>query len=234
MEFIEDDFVRMRFNPRVVPQGKRIIDHYPDLQRIFRRDAVFFLETQFGTGGAERVIRYICFMYDMHTPLKRIVNYSSRKTTAMKLAGFSIKDNELIEPSLDKDELDSTGIEVTFTPHKDLFYNKMDMTNRLIVLFARSFKDYNYVRLQAMEETYFRNIENMMNGKNNASQDKGAMEVVEKTEKVISALYEEVYNGKPEKDLIKETMMVMEEDSLGIQPEDIARRLLDGEYIRPY
>lgn len=229
MEFIDDDFTRMRFNPRVVPITKSVVEHYEDLRRIFTRTTMIELETAYGYGGAERVARYVCYMYDMNTPLQRITNYGSRKTTAMKLAGFPIKDNELQEPTFPKEWEGPSR-----SPNRDLYANKGILANRVIVLFIRAFKDYKYTHLKAMEETYFRNIENMMNGNNSSSQDKGAMEVVEKTKKMLDELYEEIYTAKPELELMQETMMVMEEEGLGIEPEDIARRLKNGEYIKPY
>lgn len=230
MEFVEEDFNRMRFNPMAVPQGKLLVDHYPELTRIFTSEVRLNISMQFGNSGTERVAKYICFMYDPNSPLRSLSNYALRKSSAMRLARFPITMPNMGEPVFPDDASDS----LTRTPHRDLFTNKLPLTNRLIVLFIRAFMDYKYAYLCALEETYWRNLESMIDGHNTASGDKSSMDTVDKAKAKLDEVYAEIFTEKPERELTQETMMVMEEDKLGIEPEDMAKRLKNGEYIKPH
>ena len=223
----------MMFNPMVPnAEGNKIFKIYPQLEWLKTVDAVFECEPY---GGVDKVVRYILFMYDAKTPLKKINNYKSRKRNAMMLAGYEF-DGDLPKESSRKKVKDGEKIPMGYkhmNPIQMMMAGKSPIVNRMIVLYVRMFKSHKFALLSGLEESFFRNVENMYSGDNAAKEDKEALIFVEKSQKAISDLYEDIYHAKVDNELISETMSVIFEESLGLNPESMAERLSEGKYVSP-
>jgi hypothetical protein len=229
----------MMFNPMDdKAKGMNMFKVYPDLNILKTPSTVFEAEPY---GGIERVVRYILYMYDRRTPLRQIKSYKARKRHAMLLAGYEFEDDivkEVAKPKRkDKDEDGEPkkypeGASHMF-PIRTMMQGRSNFVNRLSVLFVRMFRSYDFSLLTALEESFHRNIENMYQGDNKAKEDKDVLDYINKSKASIMALYEDIYHSKPDQELISETMMVIHEESMGLNPESMADRLSEGRYLKP-
>lgn len=240
MEFNKEDFSEMLFNPTVVPEKKTMLTQYIELEKMF--GSMDFVINADQYGGIDRVLRYICFMYDMRTPLRKITSYPARKKKAMQLAGYLFDKDGQIQESLEakipkgrKKKTDEGTVSNTAskrTYFKDVMTGKSVFVNRMIVLYLRRFRNHEYAYLVAMEEAYFRNMEKIMFSENTSTEDKNALLLIENVKSRIDSAYQDVFLHKPDSQHVEEVFMVIEEEKMGISPEDMARRLAQGEYIR--
>lgn len=246
MEFTNEDFSGMLFNPSVVTGGKSLTSYYPELDTMF--GGVDYVINAESYGGLDRVLRYICYMYDMRTPLRKITSYPSRKKKAMQLAGYSFdEDGNIVNSSTptptgkgkrkrydddDDDDDDDAPKKRGKNKFKDVMTGKSVFVNRMIVLYLRRFRNHEYAYLVAMEEAYFRNMEKIMFSDNTSTEDKNSLALIENVKSRIDSAYQDVFLHKPDSQHVEEIFMVIEEEKMGISPEDMARRLAQGEYIR--
>lgn len=242
MEFKNEDFLEMLFNPTAVPEKKTMVSHYDEINKMFGNPE-FVLNAE-NYGGLDRVLKYICFMYDMRTPLRKITSYPSRKKKAMQLSGYTFDEDGNIQESLgvkakgrpkkegNEDEEMIARATKNRSPFKDVMTGKSVLVNRMIVLYLRRFRNHEYAYLVAMEEAYFRNMEKIMFSDNTSTEDKNSLILIESIKSKIDSAYQDVFLHKPDSAHVEEVFMVIEEEKMGISPEDIARRLTSGEYIR--
>lgn len=240
MEFNKEDFSEMLFNPTVIPDKKTMLSYYSELEKMFGGMDFVINADQFG--GIDKILRYICFMYDIRTPLRKITSYPARKKKAMQLAGYLFDKDGQIQESLGT-KVSKRGKKKTnedFDPmpsskgtsFKDVMTGKSVFVNRMIVLYLRRFRNHEYAYLVAMEEAYFRNMEKIMFSDNTSTEDKNSLLLIENVKSRIDSAYQDVFLHKPDSQHVEEIFMVIEEEKMGISPEDMARRLAQGEYIR--
>lgn len=130
----EKDFTGCLFNPLV---KKPMLKAYPRLSEITPHDSDTLPHF-------DRVIRYICFLYDPKTPLiisERDLNY--RKQVAAELSGFDIEDDEeFLQP---------------------LYNSQYEWAVTLLMRFLIRFaKQRQWAYICAIEMAYWENIQRIM------------------------------------------------------------------------
>ena len=212
MDFKTTDFDDMTFNPVTVGR-KKMTDVYPVLKRFVSDDMMLAFEK---IGGIDKFLKMVSYMYDKGTPLRKITNYQARKREAMTLAGYKTDK---------RGDWSAEG--------KHVYEEKDPIIPRAIVLFVRQFHSHKYSAYVAFDRAFHRATEQLMSGSGTATGDKAAIDNMKTLEARLEAAEKELFMGKPSEVISKEVLMVMEEESLLIAPEDIAERLRMQEYIQP-
>ncbi len=195
--FADNEFDKMMFNVYRVPHNRSVLKAFATLSKLPE------LKKRLSGGlDKNKVLRYICFMYDKNSPLrKRFPNIMKRKIESARLAGF---------------KLDEEGI---FTENvEDMLSGKNRSVNKMIIAVVRSHRNVKYSYLVSIEESFYFMMEEVVGGEmKNMGRLKEVQNEIEET--VLEMMNED------DNPLIKEELFkYMEEERLNLRPEDIARK----------
>lgn len=158
-----------------------------------------------------KVIRFIVLFFDMAEELSvSHPDIMARKLFAAEVAGF--------ERDADRRFSDEVAL---------MLIGKNENVNRMIVRYVKLFPEPqypSYVAYQAM-------LMQQMVASMNETDPKLVKEIrlnITDLNKQISALVEKIFRGDTSASLMKSLYSSMEEEKLGIRPEDVARALQDG------
>jgi len=139
--FADRDFSKLMYNPRTIAADKSIVRKYPQLGKLPS------WRMQITTMDKQKVFRYIIYMYDRNSPFRTKFNdLNKRRIEAAKEAGFRLTQGVFPEDV------------------EEMLKGKMDKINRMIVDFVRHHRSYKYSYLVANEESFYRIMQQVLNG----------------------------------------------------------------------
>lgn len=193
--FAENEFKDMMFNVALVPPQKFVTNAYPKLRKI----SEFKLKPS--NIHKDKVIRYIMFLYDSKSPFRvKFNDVLQRKVEVAKGAGW--------EPN--QDGLFDNEVE-------GLLRGDNKIANQMAVAFIRLHRNFKYSYLIALEETFYRYLnETLMGNMTNVSKMKS-------TQAELEEIITELTNEDTNPHLRNELLRYVEEARLNLRPEDIAR-----------
>jgi len=204
LTWIKNDFKDMHFNVWE-NQRRDLIEMFP----VFA-DYVEF-NVNIGKLNRNKVIRYVCFMYDKGSPLpKKIDNIWQMKLEAATLAGFE----------MDRQKRFSDDV-------NEMLAGKIKAVNHMIVRFLSFFHDINFMTYKMYKEKYFDVMVQLKESK-----DPKVLESLLKSVKTltneISLLEGKIFYPEDSEYLIQAMYEQAEFEELELTPEFIADRLEKG------
>lgn len=195
--FANNEFDKMMFNVYRVPHNRSVLKSFATLSKLPE------LRRRIYTGlDKNKVLRYICFMYDKNSPLrKRFPNIMKRKIESARLAGFNLEEGGIFAENIE-----------------DMLSGKNNSVNNMIVSIVRAHRNVKYSYLVSIEESFYFMMEEVVGGEmKNMGRLKDVQNEIEET--VLEMMNED------DNPLIKEELFkYMEEERLNLRPEDIARQ----------
>ena len=203
-QFTDIEFKDMMFNPSKVTEEKNIFDLHPKLKsiKIFKSD-----KRRDKSLDNNLVMLYIICMYDMNSPYR--VTYHDARKRKIEVAhdvGF---------------KMDKTG--VFEEDVEDMLRGKIKSVQMKIVEFVRMHRNEDYAYLITVEESFYNMMYEVMSG--NARKHGELKNIKEEFSRVKTDLLASDDNPY----LNDELLRYIEKDSLGIRPEEIALKILNGE-----
>jgi Holliday junction resolvase RusA-like endonuclease len=205
MDFKASDFDKLTFNVYRLDTTKRgLFDYFPILETYFKElvdelnDAT---ELDYNV-----VLKYVIFMYDTRTPLQYIDNILKRKMNAMELAGVPVDDSgNFIEAYISS--FDGFSFEV----------------NRIIVKYCRIQRNHDFSELKFYDDTFY---SEMIYAKTESDATKRGkiLENITKSKEQIKVLQEKILMGDNAPRLVNYLLSEVEDDTLGLRPEEIAEK----------
>ena len=164
-------------------------------------------EFQVKVGSKRKIAQYIILMYDKNNDEIRAEYpfYPQRKMEVAKCVGL-VEGNKA-----------SKAVE-------DILIGKNEDVNAMIVRYLTLFNDPDLLILSAYYEIYI----NLNKSAYRGEVDKNTIANLETVNKAIKDLTDGLFGGKDETELRKELYKSIEEQSLGIRPEEIAEALQSG------
>lgn len=199
--FIDQDFSKLMLKVRIVPQEKSLLKVFPELNKHQE------FKVKFDNLNRNKVIRYVVYMYDKNTPLrKKFPDILRRKVEAAKEAGFKINKVGLFEDDVE-----------------EFLRGKNDKVNRMIVAYARIYKNFRYSYSITVEESFYGLMRSIIAGELKNLPD------LKKAQKELDESMDELLSGDKNPFLVEETLRYMETERLALRPEDIARKMKNNE-----
>ena len=201
-QFSDKEFSQMMYNPIRVQPGEGVFKVYKDLakHRAFKLDP--------GEGiDNNKLMQYIFCIYDKNSPYKKkITDILKRKIEAAHDVGF---------PE------DEGGI---FTsPIEDLLKGRNRIVNMKIVEYVRMHRNFKYAFMTSIENSYYNIMVDIMGGATKQINDARNRQ----TELEDTLL--ELLNQDNNPYLRDEILRYMEDERLQLRPEDIAKKMQNGE-----
>ena len=192
----------MRFDPTRVPEGTDILKFYRDLGRIRE------FKANPGEGlNNNKVMLYILCMYDFHSPYRLKYNdVLKRKIEVAHDVGFTVEEGGIYEPVVE-----------------DFLKGKNAIVNKKIVQFVMLHRSYKYAYQISVETAYFNLMLDVQSGETKSITKLG--ELRDELESNLTELLNQDNNPY----LRDEILRYMENERLQLRPEDIAKKLQDGE-----
>jgi hypothetical protein len=201
-QFHSKEFQQMMFNPDRIPEGTSVISFYKELGKIkeFKASA--------GEGiDGDKVNLYILLMYDKNSPYrKKFHDALKRKVEVAHDCGFEVIEGGMFE-----------------SPIEDMLKGKNEIVNKKIVQFVRMHRSYNY-SYQVSVETAYANL--MLEIQ--AGETKGLRQLADMRDDLERNLTE-MMNEDNNPYLKDEILRYMESERLALRPEDIAKKMQNGE-----
>lgn len=204
MEFEPEEFRRLSFNVHELPAEESVIDNYGNLKMHPEFQAKLSFLDQ------DKVIRYIIYMYDYHTPLQKVPDLYNRKMIAADLSGF-IKNEE--------------GHYSSFV--EAMLMGQNPMVNRMIIKFCILNKGSKYAMIKVSEQRYFSNLADIL--KEDEDVNNKFVSETRKMGEELEKAKQELLNEDNNKILVEDLYSYTEAENLGLRPEDIALKLKNGE-----
>ena len=193
--FAESEFKDMMFNVASVSSQKYVTNAYPKLRKI----AEFKLPLN--NIHKDKVIRYIMFLYDAKSPFRvKFNDILQRKVEVAKGAGWETDTGGLFDDNVES-----------------LLRGDNKNANQMAVAFIRLHRNFKYSYLIALEETFYRYLnETLMGNMTNVTKMKS-------TQAELEEIITELTNEDTNPSLRNELLRYVEESRLNLRPEDIAR-----------
>jgi len=201
-QFNDKEFSQMMYSPARVPEGTDVLKFYKELSkhRAFRLDP--------GEGiDNNKLMQYIFCMYDKNSPYRR--KYSDvlkRKIEAAHDVGF-----------------EDTGGGVFTSPIEDMLKGHNRVVNYKIVEYVRLHRNFKYAFLVSIETSYYSIMLDIMGGSTKQIGD--ARNIQTELEDTLI----EILNQDNNPYLKDEILRYMEDERLQLRPEDIAKKIQNGE-----
>src|SRR6056297_406141 len=160
-----------------------------------------------------KVIRYIVYMYDMNSPLQEMNGITSRRNRAAELAGWEKKD-------------DRFGKSV-----EDILMCRISHVNKMIIRYARIQKDSDWATLVTYEDSLYTQLDALRNN-SEGKETKDILQNIEELRKSITNLKRVMLEGDDNSNLTHDLYDTIENESLEFRPEDIAKKIKSGEYVK--
>jgi len=202
LQFHSREFQNMRYNVEKVPEGTSVTQYYKELGKIreFRNSA--------GEGiDNDKVNRFVLLMYDQKSP-------------------YRAKYHDILKRKVEvAHDLEFTTIEDgTFeSPIEDLLRGKNNIVNRKIVQFVRMHRSFKYTYLVSIESAYYNLMLEIIGG-----DTKNIIKAKDLRDDLEESLLE-LLNADNNPFLKDEVLRYMEDERLELRPEDIAKKLQNGE-----
>ncbi len=201
-QFAPIEFENMWMDPSRVPMDANVFEAYPDLKRykIFTKSAGKTIDNY-------KLMKWIMCVYDKGTPYReKYNNTSKRKIEAARDVGFEVTDSGIFHVDIE-----------------NFMKGGNVIVNAKITEFVRRHRDHKYSYLVAMENSYYKIMEEVLAGKTERVKDLRSIQ--EELESTMSVILNQDNNL-----VLKDTVMrYIEEDRLSIRPEDIAMKIAKGE-----
>jgi hypothetical protein len=201
-QFHPKEFQGMMFNPERVPEDTDILKFYKEFAKVkeFRLDP--------GEGiDNNKVMVYILCMYDKNSPYrKKYTDVLKRKIEVAHDCGFEMIEGGNFE-----------------SPVEDFLKGRNKVVNRKIAAYVRLHRNYKYTYLVMMDESYYTLMLEILGG--DTKRIKDAKEAQGELEETLL----EMLNRDNNPYLKDEILRYMEDERLALRPEDIAKKLQDGE-----
>lgn len=220
MEYTKEELNKVRLKIEgegihEIPLNYDYLEVMPELKTIDETYSFGFFEWAGTEDGCiivrNKIIRYINFMYSMElTCIKQnFPGYRERKVECAILAGFEYDPNN---GKFDKRV-------------EEMLSCNNSVVNRMIICFLRKQYSDPYAAIVAMREVYYRGMEKVLNDK-----DAGPNEIIEwgKSEKSLREMELNFLSGDESKPLTAALVKKIEEESLGLRPEDVAFKIKAG------
>ena len=192
----------MMYNPVRIPEGESVLRFYKDLAKI----RTFKLDPGPGIDN-DKLLQYIFCMYDKNSPYrKKFSDVLKRKIEIAHEVGFEDIGGGIFEP-----------------PIEDFLKGKNHIVNRKIVEYVRLHRNFKYAFLVSIEASYFNIMVDIMGGETKRISD--ARSIQTELEDTLM----EILNQDNNPYLKDEILRYMEDERLQLRPEDIARKIRDGE-----
>lgn len=209
-QFNEREFSQMMYNPIKVPEGVSVLKFYKDLNKV----RTFKLSP-----GPEidndKLMQYIFCMYDKNSPYrKKYPDVLKRKVEIAHEVGWEDIGGGVFEP-----------------PIEDLLKGKNLVVNKKIVEYVRLHRNFKYAFLVSIEASYYNIMVDIMGGETKRISD--ARSIQTELEDTLM----EILNQDNNPYLKDEILRYMEDERLKLRPEDVAKKLQNGESpvsINPY
>jgi hypothetical protein len=217
MEFVRKDFDKCLINPflKFDAELKAEIEKlklYPELTRSIVKSSEG-VKLDFN-----RLVCYICYMYDINSPLRSVKDVNERRLESIRLAGFEFD----IKGKLPK-EIE----EVVFCQNTKV--------NSMIIRYALCHHDNGtrYSKLVAFQIKYQRLLEELIDEtrtmeEKKVEKNKSLIENINLIEQEINEIMSLIVGGDIIPQLMYSFYRMLDEDRLGIFPEEIAQRKKDG------
>lgn len=206
-EYTTADFKKLLYPVFDIPEAKSIMEVLGNDKLNYPEFKVTIGAHGFAPGDKDRVIRYIACVYDMNSPFhKDYEDVNKRKIAACMYVGFEADDKGRFEDHVE-----------------NMMLCRKDYIVDMIVRYCRNYRSLDYSLLVALWDDYYMKIKNIHNPdiEYKISDITGLRnEIIRLTEIFIS--------GDDSEELIGNLYKHLEEESLGIRPEDIAMKLRDG------
>ena len=206
MEWIDGDFKNMRFNVwKKSSRNKDLFEVFPVLND--------YLEFGLKIGRLNRnqVIRYICFMYDIGSPLPlKIDNILKMKIEAADLAGFK------------RDSMNEFSSEVNL-----MLIGGNKIVNHMIVRFLSLSHDINFLTYKIYKAKHFEIMEKLADEKEPKNIE-SFLKTANSLLSNIDTLNAKIFMPEDSNNLIQAMYEQAEFEALPITPEEIIERLEKG------
>jgi hypothetical protein len=201
-QFHPKEFTQMLYNVEKIPEGTSILQYYKDLNKIRE------MKLDPGVGIDNNLLLiYIILMYDKSSPYrKKYPDILRRKIEVAHDVGF-----ETIEGG----EFDA--------PIEDFLRGKNRMVNQKIVQYVRHHKNYKYAYQVSIEASYSNLMLDIQGGETKSISE--ARKLRDELEENLLELLNQDNNPY----LRDEILRYMEDERLALRPEDIAKKLQNGE-----
>lgn len=192
----------MMYNPMRVPEGSSVLKFYKDLNRV----RAFKLDPGPGIDN-DKLMQYVFCMYDKNSPYrKKFPDVLKRKIEIAHEVGFKDVGGGIFEP-----------------PIEDLLKGRNQVVNKKIVEYVRLHRNFKYAFLVSIEASYYNLMVDIMGGETKRIGD--ARSIQTELEDTLM----EILNQDNNPYLKDEILRYMEDERLQLRPEDIAKKLQNGE-----
>ena len=197
MDFKAKDFDGLTYKVFNIPDDT-IFDVYPILEVYFGN---YDLSPKIEVG---KILKYIIFLYDKNTPLSNIEGFVKRRVKAISYAEFPKKKGKYDQEYLAA--LESEEV------------------NRMTIKYCRIQKSLDFSQLVNYEELFYKELEETRTEKD-ATKRTAALKNVDTLKIRIKEIEVEILNQDKSPDLLKYLYDEVENEALGLKPEQIAMKM---------
>lgn len=197
IEFEDKDYERMMFNVHALHHKTPVVNAFPKLKAF----SEMTMPIEKGVDN-NKVLKYIMYMYDINTPLKKIEDINKRKYVAATMSKFP------------------TTSEGHFSElYEKIMAGKNFKVNQKIFRFLRFHRSAEYAFLVSVENSYYSNLAKSMSG------DTKAYDTAKKQKDDLREAQLEFLNEDTSEDLTESLYEHIEMTQLQISPEEVANFL---------
>ena len=201
-QFNEREFSQMMYNPSRIPDGTGVLKFYKELAKV----RAFKLDPGEGIDN-DLVLKYVFCMYDKNSPYrKKYSDVLKRKIEVAHDIGF-----------------EDIGGGVFTPPVEDFLKGRNRIVNYKIVEYVRLHRNFKYAFLVSIETSYYTIMLDIMGGATKQIGD--ARNIQAELEDTLMEILNEDNNPY----LRDEILRYMEDERLELRPEDIAKKMQNGE-----
>lgn len=201
-QFHPKEFISMLFNVDKIPDGTSVLTFYKELNKIreFKASAGEGLDN-------DKVNLYVLLMYDKGSPYrKKYMDILKRKIEVAHDLGFEVIEGGMFTP-----------------PVEDFLKGRNRIVNQKIVQFVRMHRNYKYSYQVSVEASYANLMLEIQSG------DTKSIKTLGELRNELEENLTELLNQDNNPFLKDEILRYMEEERLALRPEDIAKKLQNGE-----
>jgi len=201
-QFNDKEFSQMMYNPIRIPEGESVLRFYKDLNKV----RAFKLDPGPGIDN-DKLMQFVFCMYDKNSPYrKKFPDVLKRKIEVAHDVGF--------------EDIGGGQFE---SPIEDLLKGRNEIVNRKVVEYVRLHRNFKYAFLVSIEASYYNIMVDIMGGATKQIND--ARNIQTELEDTLI----EIMNQDNNPYLKDEILRYMEDERLKLRPEDIAKKMQEGE-----
>jgi hypothetical protein len=195
------------YNPSDKEDIQKLINSYPE----------FSVELANLEKDRERLIQYIIIFYDKNSEVKnRIKDLFQRKASVAQMVGFRLDKNGKFKETI-----------------KECLLGQNDSFNSMCIKYMMLFNNPDIAMLEVMTDLYAKELaKSLKTTPKTPSKDvKETLANIDQLNKQINIKTESIFGGQEPRKLEEKLYYYMEQERLRLSPEDIARKIQDGERI---